>query len=139
MTTSSGSKPSTNSLACASAVSMSSRRSCDGPGRFSSGLWDIQQRASGTVSSRYQGEDVEERDTQLGCELSDAGARNATIGAQEQHGFLVGVEPGFEMTAAVPDDHDVRIVVTGPVQLAQRPRCHELRAQRLPVRKCCGA
>jgi hypothetical protein len=71
--------------------------------------------------------------------LSYAGARNATIGAQEQHGFLVGVEPGFEMTAAVADDHDVRIVVTGPVQLAQRPRCDELRAQRLPVRKCCGA
>src|SRR5580693_6236765 len=96
MTTSSGLKVSTNSLACASAVSMSSRRSCDGPGRFSSGLWDIQHRASGTVSSRYQGQDVEERDTQLGGELSDTRARDTTVGAQEQHGFSVDVETGIE-------------------------------------------
>src|SRR6516164_358575 len=139
MTTSSGLKLSTNSRACASAPSMSSRRSCAGPGRFSSGLWDIQQRASGTVSSRCQGEDVEERGTQLWRELSDTGARDATVGAQKQHRLLVGVEPGFEVAAAVADDQDVWVVVPGPVQLAQRPRGHEFRAQRLPVRKRVGA
>src|ERR1700733_10454618 len=138
MTTSSGSNPSTNSRAFANAVSMSSRRSCDGPGRFSSGLWDIQHRASGTVSSRYQGEDVEERGAQLGRELSDTRARDATIGAQEQHGLLAGVEPGFEIAATVADDHNVRVVVPGPVQLGQRPRRYELSAQGLPVRKRCG-
>src|ERR1700722_13668910 len=116
MTTSSGSKRSTNSRARASAASMSSRRSCDGPGRFSSGLWDIQHRASGTVSSRGQGEDVEERGTQLGGELSDTRARDATVGAQKQHRFFVCVEPGFEVAAAVADDQDVWIVVSGPVQ-----------------------
>src|ERR1700745_2938245 len=138
MTTSSGSKPSTNSLACASAPSMSSRRSCGGPGRFSSGLWDIQHRAMGTLkitASRCQGEDVEDRGTQLGGELSDTGARDATVGAQKQHRLLVGVEPGFEVAAAVADDQDVWVVVPGPVQLVQRPRGHEFRAQRLPVRK----
>src|ERR1700720_3753151 len=107
MTTSSGSKRSTNSRARASAASMSSRRSCDGPGRFSSGLWDIQHRASGTVSSRGQGEDVEERGTQLGGELSDTRARDTAIGAQEQHGFLVRVEPGLKLAGPVAYDGHV--------------------------------
>src|SRR6202012_5901530 len=138
MTTICGLNLSTNSRACASAVSMSSRRSCDGPGRFSSGLWDIQNRASGTVSSRYQGEDLKERGAHLGCELSDARARDTAIGAQEQHGLLVGVEPSFQVASAVADDHNVWVVVPGPVQLSQRPRRHELGAQRLPVRKRCG-
>ena len=104
---------------------MSSSRSCDGPGRFSSGLWDIQHRASGTLQitpSRCECEGVEERGTQLGGELSDAGARDAPIGAQEQHRFLVGVEPGLELARAVADDDDIGIVVAGPVQLGQRPR-----------------
>src|ERR1700722_12936704 len=139
MTTSSGSYARTNCRASASAVLMSSRRSCDGPGRFSSGLWDIQHRASGTVSSRGQGEDVEERGTQLGGELSDTRARDTTVGAQEQHGFLVDVEPGFEIACAVADDDHVGLVVTGPVQLGQRPGRTELCTQRLPVRKRCGA
>src|SRR5277367_703507 len=132
MTTSSGSKPSTNSLACVSAPSMSSRRSCDGPGRFSSGLWDIQHRARGTLkitASRCQGEHVEDRGTQLGCELSNAGARDATVRAQEQHGFPVGVEPGFEPPGAVADDRHVRVVMSGPVQLRLRASGNELRAQ----------
>src|SRR5271155_5965707 len=133
MTTSSGPKLSTNSLACASAASMSSRRSCDGPGRFSSGLWDIQHRASGTVSSRCQGEDLEERGTQLGGELSNTRARDTAIGAQEQHGFLVSVEPGLELAGPVADDSDVGIIVAVPVQLGQWPGGDELRAQRLPV------
>src|ERR1700722_4910167 len=114
MATISGSKSSTNCRACVSALSISSRRSCDGPGRLRSGLWDIQHRASGTVSSRGQGEDVEERGTQLGGELSDTRARDTTVGAQKQHGFSVDVEPGFEIAAAVADDQDVWIVVSGP-------------------------
>jgi len=57
------------------------------------------------TASRCQGEDVEERGTQLGCELSDTGARDATVGAQKQHGLLVGVEPGFELAAAVEVEH----------------------------------
>src|ERR1700730_8417370 len=141
MTTISGSKSSTNCRACVSALSMSSRRSCDGPGRLSRGLWDIQHRAMGTLkitASRGQGEDVEERGTQLGGELSDTGARDTTVGAQEQHGFLVDVEPGLEIACAVADDDHVGIVVTGPVQLGHRPGRNELCTQRLPVRKCCG-
>src|SRR5580692_6053069 len=106
MTTISGLKPATKSLACVSAPSMSSRRSCDGPGRLSSGLWDMQHRAMGTLkftASRCQGEDVEERGTQLGSELSDTRARDAPIGAKEQHGFPVTVEPGLELTGPVAD------------------------------------
>src|ERR1700684_59196 len=133
MTTISGSKSSTNSRAWVSATSMSSRRSCGGPGRFSSGLWDIQHRASGTVSSRSQGEDVEERGTQLGGKLSDTRARDATIRAQEQHGFFVTVEPGFELAPAVTDDDHVGIVMSGPVQLGQRTGRDKLRAKRLPI------
>src|SRR6202020_1347391 len=117
MATISGSKSSTNCRACVSALSISSRRSCDGPGRLRSGLWDIQHRASGTVSSRCQGEDVEELGTQLGCELSDTRARDTTIGAQKQHGFLVSVEPRLELAPAVTGDDHVGIVVPGPVQL----------------------
>src|ERR1039458_1314420 len=123
MTTISGLKSATKSLACMITTSMSSRRSRDGPGRFSSGLWDIQHRASDTVSSRCQGEDVEERGAQLGGELSDARARDTTVGTQEQHGFLVSVEPALELARAVTDDDDVGIVVPGPVQLGQRPGC----------------
>src|SRR6202035_1332328 len=136
MTTISGSKCSTNCRAGVSALSMSSRRSCDGPGRLSRGLWDMQHRASGTVSSRCQGEDVEERGTQLGGELSDARARDTAIGAQEQHGFLVSVEPGLELTGPVADDSHVGIVVAIPVQLGQWPGGDELGTQRLPIRKC---
>src|SRR3984885_12849243 len=141
MTTISGSKSSTNCRACVSALSMSSRRSCDGPGRLSRGLWDIQHRAMGTLeitASRCQGEDVEERGTQLGGELSNTRARDTTIGAQEQHGFLVTVEPGLELAGPVADDGHVGIVVAVPVQLGQRPGGNELGAQRLPVRKCLG-
>src|SRR5271155_36222 len=114
MTTSSGSKRSTNSRARASAASMSSRRSCDGPGRFNSGLWDIQHRASGTVSSRGQGEDVEERGTQLGGELSDTRARETTGGGEEQAGFPGDGEPGFGVAWAGADGGHVGLVVTGP-------------------------
>src|SRR6201996_9858524 len=101
MTTISGSKSSTNCRACLSALSMSSRRSRDGPGRLSSGLWDMQHRAMGTLkitASRCQGEDLEERGTHVGGELSDTRARDAAIGAQEQHGFLVNVDAGLELT-----------------------------------------
>src|SRR3984885_2945235 len=139
MTTISGSKSSTNCRARVSALSMSSRRSCDGPGRLSRGLWDIQHRASGTVSSRCQGEDLEERGTQLGGELSDTRARDAAIGAQEQHGFLVSVEPGLQLARPAAHDDDVGVVVGYPVQLGQRPGRDKLRAQRLPIRKCFGA
>src|SRR5271154_5297771 len=139
MTTSSGSKSSTNCLACVSAPSMSSRRSCDGPGRLSRGLWDIQHRASDTVSSRCQGEDVEYRGTRLRGELSNTCARDTAIGTQEQHGFLVAVEPGLELAGPVADDSDVGIIVAVPVQLGQWPGGDELRAQRLPVSKCLGA
>src|ERR1700734_3211902 len=104
MTMISGSKSSTNCRACVSAVSMSSRRSCDGPGRLSRGLWDIQHRASDTIPSRCQGEDVEERGTQLGGELSNTRARDTAIGTQEQHGFLVTVEPGLEVAGPVAAD-----------------------------------
>src|SRR5271156_2346995 len=124
MTTSSGSKCVTKSFACVSAPPMSSRRSCDGPGRLSSGLWDMQHRAMGTLeitASRCQGEDVEDRGAQLGGELSDARARDAAIGAQEQHRFLVTVEPGLELASPVADDSHVRIVIALPVQLGQWP------------------
>src|SRR5271156_5958998 len=117
MTVSSWSKCVTNSFACVSALPMSSRRSCDGPGRLSRGLWDIQHRASGTVSSRCQGEDVEDRGTQLGGELSNTRARDTAIGAQEQHGFLVSVEPSLELAGPVADDSHVGIVVAVPMQL----------------------
>src|SRR6201996_5009979 len=142
MTTSSGSKSVTKSLACVSAPPMSSRRSCDGPGRLSSGLWDMQYRAMGTLkisASRCQGEDLEERGTHVGGELSDTRARDAAIGAQEQHGFLVSVEPGLELTGPVADNSHVGIVIAIPVQLGQWPGCDELGAQRLPIRKCLGA
>src|SRR5258708_38466873 len=102
---------------------MSSSRSRDGPGRFSSGLWDIQHRASVTFDitpSRGEGEGVKQRRAQFGRELSYAGTRDAPIGAQEQYRFLVGVEPGFETTTAIADDHDVLFVVPGPLQLSQR-------------------
>src|SRR6202012_1127089 len=117
MTTISGLKSSTNCLAGVSALSMSSRRSCDGPGRLSRGLWDIQHRASGMVSSRCQGENLEERGTQLGRELSNARARDTAIGAQEKQGFLVTIEPGLELTGPVADDSHVGIVSAIPVQL----------------------
>src|ERR1700744_3172514 len=106
MTTSSGAKSVTKSLACVSAPPMSSRRSCDGPGRLSSGLWDMQHRAMGTLkitASRCQGQDVEQRNTRLRGELSDTGTRDASIGAQEQHRLSVPVEPGFQLTLPVAD------------------------------------
>src|ERR1700761_2710421 len=131
MTTSSGSKSATKSLAWPSAPSMSSSRSCDGPGRFRSGLWDMQHRASGTVSSRGQGEDVEDRGAQLGRELSDGCACDAAIGTQDDHGFLPGVEPAFQLAGTVADDRHIRIVVTGPVQLGLRARRDERGAQLL--------
>jgi hypothetical protein len=59
------------------------------------------------TASRCQGEDVEERSAQLRRELSDTRARDAAVGTQEQHGLLVGVEPGFEIATPVPDHHDV--------------------------------
>src|ERR1700759_2915950 len=142
MTTSSGSKSVTKSLACVSAPPMSSRRSCDGPGRLSSGLWDMQHRAMGTLkitASRCQGEDLEERGTHVGGELSNTRARDTAIGAQEQHGFLVSVEPGLELAGPVADDSHVGIVVAVPVQLRQWPSGDERGAQRLPIRKCFGA
>src|ERR1700761_378009 len=142
MTTISGSKSSTNCLARVSALSMSSRRSRDGPGRLSSGLWDIQHRAMGTLkitASRCQGEDVEERGTQLGGELSNTRARDTAIGAQEQHGFLVSVEPRLELTGPVANDGHVGIVVAVPVQLGQWPGGDERGAERLPIGKCFGA
>src|SRR6201999_2235566 len=104
MTTSSGSKSVTKSLACVSAPPMSSRRSWDGPGRLSSGVGDIPHRPMGPLkitASRCQGEDLEERGTHVGGELSDTRARDAAIGAQEQHGFLVRVEPCLELTGPV--------------------------------------
>ena len=117
---------------------MSSRRSCGGPGRFSSGLWDIQHRAMGTLkitASRCQGEDVEERGTQLGGELSDARARDTAIGAQEQHRFLVRVEPGLKTTGAIADDHNVGVVVPGPMQLSERAERNKAAAQGFPRRE----
>src|ERR1700733_15789128 len=138
MTTISGSKSSTNCRAGVSAVSMSSSGSVDRPRRLSRGLWDIQHRASGTVSSRCQGEDLEERGTQLRAELSNTRARDTAIGAQEEHGFLVSVEPGLELAGPVADDGHVGIVVAIAVQLGQWPGGDELGTQRLPIRKCLG-
>ena len=74
----------------------------------------MQHRAMGTLNitaSRCQGEDVEKRSAQLGCELGDAGSRDAPIGAQEQHGFGVRVEAGFQLAGAVTDDGHVGVVV----------------------------
>src|SRR6185437_4003567 len=142
MVTISGLKSATKSLACVRALSMSSRRSCDGPGRLSSGLWDIQHRAIGTLkftASRCQGEYVEKRGAHFGRELGDTGPRDASIGAQEQHGFAMPVEEGLQLAGRVADDHHVGIVVAVPVQLGQRPGRDELRPQRLPIRKCLGA
>src|ERR1700721_4846429 len=121
MTTISGSKSSTNCRAGLSALSMSSRRSCDGAGRWSRGPWDIQHRASGTVSSRCQGEDLEERGTQLGGELSNTRARDTAIGAQEEHGFLVTVEPGLEPAGPVADDSPGGLVSPIPGRRGQWP------------------
>ena len=87
------------------------------------------------TASRSQGEDVEERGTHVGGELGDRRTRDAAIGAQEQHGLLVSVEPGLELTGPVADDGHVGIVITIPVQLGQWPDGDELGAQRLPIRK----
>ena len=73
------------------------------------------------TASRCQGEDVEERGTQLGAELSDTRARDTAIGTQEQHGFLVSVEPGLELAGPVADHCHVGIVVAVPMQLGQWP------------------
>src|ERR1700761_808936 len=99
---------------------MSSSRSRDGPGRFRSGLWDIQHRASGTSAitpSRGESEGIKESLTQFGRELSDARTRDTPIGTQKHHRFRVRVEPGFDTTASIADDHDIGIVVPSPVQL----------------------
>src|ERR1700712_3988179 len=136
MTTSSGSKSVTNSRACAIAASTSSSRSRGGPGRFRSGLWDIQQRAIGTVDitpSRRQRERIDEGVTHLGRKLGDTGARDTAIGTQEYHRFLMSVEPGFEASGTIAHDHDVGIVMPGPVQLSQRTGGDELRPQCLPI------
>src|ERR1700761_520734 len=142
MTTISGLKSATKSLACVSALSMSSSRSWDGPGRLSSGLWDIQHRARGTLeitASRCQGENVEKRGTQIGRELGDTRARNTTVGTQEQHGFGVRVEPGLELTRPVADHDHVRIVIAVPVQLGQRASRDQPGPQRLPIGESFGA
>src|SRR5215207_6652582 len=121
MTTSSGSYAVTKSRALASADSMSSRRSRDGPGRFSSGLCDIQQRASVAMrtgaSSLGQMKDVEKGFAHLGRTLGDAGPGDAAVGAQEHYGIGVGVEPRLQCTGAITDDDDVGVVVSRPVQL----------------------
>src|SRR5690242_10292373 len=122
MTTNSGSKAATKSRAWAIPASTSSSRSRGGPGRFSSGLWDIQQRASGTVQftpSRSQGQGFDQGGTQLGGALGDARAGDTPVRAQEHHRFLVPVEPGLDVAAAVTDDHHVRIVLPGPAQLSE--------------------
>src|SRR3982074_1904520 len=119
MTTSSGSYAVTKFRASDSADSMSSRRSCDGPGRFSSGLCDIQQRASDAIGIHAyapgQTENVEQRRAQFGRALGDAGAGDAAIGAQEQHGIGVDVEPRLQRAGAIADDDDVGVVVSRPV------------------------
>src|SRR5689334_12671772 len=136
MTTSSGSYARTNSRASANAALILSSRSCDGPGRFSSGLWDIQQRVSGTVtSSLSQVENFEQRRAGVGRPLRNASTRDAPVGAQEKHGLGVGVEPGLQSSRAVADDDDVGVVVTSPAQLRHRPRRNESGAQRLPPAK----
>src|SRR6478672_10760659 len=102
MTTSSGSYAVTNSLAAVRAPLMPSSRSCDGPGRFKSGLWDIQHSVSGIVSSFLsQMENREQRRAQLRRPLGDAGACDAPVGSKEQHGVGVGVEPRLEGARAV--------------------------------------
>src|SRR3954471_4671208 len=105
MTTSSGSYAVTNSLAAARAALMSSSRSCDGPGRFSSGLWDIQDSVSGIVPSFLrQMENREQRCAHLRRALGDAGACDAPIRSEKKHGVGVGVEPGLEGAGPVADD-----------------------------------
>src|ERR1700750_1297721 len=105
---------------------MSSRSSGDGPGRFSSGLCDIQHSAiafSGlmtAISSLGQTQNVEECGAQLGRELRDASACYAPVGPQEQHGLGVRVEPRLERPGAVADDDALGVVVPGPTQLRQR-------------------
>src|SRR5882757_1150000 len=141
MTTSSGSKSPTKFRASAIPASTSSSRSRGGPGRLSSGLWDIQHRASvtwGFTPSRRQCEGVEELGAHVGRELSDAGARDAAIRAQEQRRFLMRVEPGFEATGAIThDDHIgiLRSLSVRPVQLGQWPNRDKARAQGFPVRE----
>src|SRR6478672_3002696 len=113
MTTSSGSKARTNSRAWASAPLISSSRSCDGPGRFSSGLWDIQQRVSAIrtrASSPGEMENFEQGCARFRCALGDARGGDASIRPDEQHGIGVDVEPCLEGTKAVADDDHVGIV-----------------------------
>src|ERR1700761_2241472 len=100
----------TNARAWAIAPSMWSSRSRDGPGRFSSGLGDIQHRARGTSATpslRLEREGLNERGAEVGCELGDAGPRDAPVGAQEHDRLRVHVEPRFEAAGAVT--HDLHI------------------------------
>src|ERR1700757_855905 len=117
---------------------MSSSRSRDGPGRFRSGLWDIQHRARATSAitpSRGESEGIKEGGTQLRRALSDAGTRDTPIGTQEHYRFRVRVEPGFDTAASIADDHDIGIVVPGPVQLRGGPQRNKARAHGFPGRK----
>src|ERR1700761_4714687 len=100
---------------------MSSSRSRDGPGRFRSGLWDIQHRASVTFAltpSRDESQGIDQRGAQVGRQLRDAGPRDAPIRTKEHDRFPADVEPGFQAPAAVADDDDVGFVVPGPMQLS---------------------
>src|SRR5215208_640932 len=118
MTTSSGSKAWTNSRASASAPLTTSRRPRDGPGRFRSGLWDIQHRLSDiSTSSLGQMEHPEQRRAQFGSVLRYARTGDAAVGAQEQHRIRIRVEPRLEGAGAVADDDDVGVVVSRPPQL----------------------
>src|ERR1700739_1127629 len=117
---------------------MSSRRSRDGPGRFRSGLWDIQHRARATSAltpSRGESEGIKEGGTQLGRALSDAGTRDTPIGTQEHYRFRLRVEPGFDNAASIADDHDIGIVVPGPVQLCGGPQRNKACAHGFPGSK----
>src|SRR6185312_1318070 len=67
------------------------------------------------------------------------GARDAAIWTQEYHRLLMGVEPGFEASGTIAHDHDVGIIVPGPVQLSQRTGGDELRSQCLPCIEGFGA
>jgi hypothetical protein len=82
--------------------------------------------------SLRQTEHVEECCAQLGCELRDARARDASVGPNEQHGLGVPVEERLQRTGAVADDGDLVVVVPGPLQLRERSHRYERRAQGLP-------
>ena len=80
-----------------------------------------------------QTEDVEQRRAQFWRALRDTCARDAAIGAHEQHGVGEDVEPRLERACPVTDDRHIGVVVAGPIQLGHGPCFDEAGPQRLPA------